>query len=241
MKRASGSGGIAGRWLLSVLIGATPSSETPIIAVFLDFSCSDVATASFLRKAVIGYCDYARLSLPNFYPAVANLPSAVAEELEFFGRARCDALWCSELDEHDADIATRLIGEQDPARFRRSCDVAAHFGLSSKRWQSGESIDIQGRILKAGDPDVRRALYEAASAMLSRFKGKDKVKAWTSQGLGAKPREAKLSSQSDGRRSAQIGGDYARHVERWGPSSWAIQPQLKKRFWPAPRSKTANF
>jgi transposase len=33
-----------------------------------------------------------------------------------------------------------------------------------------------GRISKAGDPDVRRALYEAASALLTRFKRKDKIK-----------------------------------------------------------------
>jgi len=36
----------------------------------------------------------------------------------------------------------------------------------------------QGRISKAGDPDVRRALYEAASAMLTRFKGKTALKTW---------------------------------------------------------------
>lgn len=53
----------------------------------------------------------------------------------------------------------------DPDRFRRSRNVAAYFGLTPKRWQSGSSIDVQGRISKAGDPDVRRALYEAASAI----------------------------------------------------------------------------
>ena len=37
---------------------------------------------------------------------------------------------------------------------------------------------MQGRISKAGDPDVRRALYEAASALLTRFKRKDKIKTW---------------------------------------------------------------
>lgn len=67
---------------------------------------------------------------------------------------------------------------EDPTRFRRSRDVAAYFGLTSKRWQSGSSIDIKGRISKAGDADVRRALYEAASAMLTRFKGDDQVKTW---------------------------------------------------------------
>jgi len=66
----------------------------------------------------------------------------------------------------------------DPKRFRRSRNVAAYFGLTAKRWQSGTSIDVQGRISKAGDPDVRRALYEAASAMLTRFKGRDTVKTW---------------------------------------------------------------
>jgi transposase len=37
---------------------------------------------------------------------------------------------------------------------------------------------VQGRISKAGDPDVRRALYEAASAMLTRYKGKTALKSW---------------------------------------------------------------
>lgn len=66
----------------------------------------------------------------------------------------------------------------DPTRFKRSRDVGAYFGLTSKRWQSGTSIDIKGRISKAGDPDVRRALYEAASAMLTRYKGRAALKTW---------------------------------------------------------------
>ena len=66
----------------------------------------------------------------------------------------------------------------NPARFRRSRDVGTYFGLTSKRRQSGTSIDVQGRISKAGDPDVRRALYEAASAMLTRYRGKTALKSW---------------------------------------------------------------
>jgi transposase len=73
----------------------------------------------------------------------------------------------------------------DPRRIRRSRDVAACFGLTSKRWQSGTSIDLQGRIRKAGDPEVRRALYEAASAMLTRHKGQDGA-----QELGPEDRQA---------------------------------------------------
>jgi transposase len=66
----------------------------------------------------------------------------------------------------------------DPTRFKRSRDVAAYFGLTSKRWQSGSSIDVKGRISKVGDGDVRRSLYEAATVMLKRFKGKDAIKDW---------------------------------------------------------------
>jgi transposase len=73
-------------------------------------------------------------------------------------------------------LAFTAVG--DPTRFKRSRDVAAYFGLTSKRWQSGTSIDIQGRISKAGDPDVRRSLYEAAAVLLKRFRGRDKVKTW---------------------------------------------------------------
>ena len=69
----------------------------------------------------------------------------------------------------------------NPARFRRSRDVAAYFGLTSRRWQSGTSIDVKGSISKAGDAEVRRALYEAASGLMTRFKGKDKVKSWGQQ------------------------------------------------------------
>jgi transposase len=71
-----------------------------------------------------------------------------------------------------------MTAVDDPSRFKRSRDVAGYSGLTSRRWQSGSSIDVQGRISKAGDGDVRRALYEAASPLLTRFKRRDKVKTW---------------------------------------------------------------
>ena len=109
------SGAIAGRRLLSALIAAAPSADSPT-ALFLDFNDVEVATASFLRESVIAFRDYARQSLPYIYPAVANLNAAVAEELDFFVRSRGDVLWSCELDLRGNVIAARLIGELDPAQ-----------------------------------------------------------------------------------------------------------------------------
>jgi transposase len=55
-------------------------------------------------------------------------------------------------------------GVDDPTRFRRSRDVGPHFGLTPRKYQSGE-LDVTGSITKVGDRMVRTALYEAASVM----------------------------------------------------------------------------
>ena len=109
------SGAGAGRQLLSALIASTPSADVPT-PLFLDFNGVEVATASFLRESVIAFRDYARQSLPNIYPAVANLNTAVAEELDFFVRARGDVLWSCDLDLQGKVIAARLIGDLVPAQ-----------------------------------------------------------------------------------------------------------------------------
>jgi transposase len=56
---------------------------------------------------------------------------------------------------------------EDPHRFARSEDVGAYAGLVPRRSQSGER-DVRGYISKAGDPMLRRSLYEAANIMLCR-------------------------------------------------------------------------
>ena len=65
----------------------------------------------------------------------------------------------------------------DPTRFKRSRTVAAHFGLTPRRFQSGE-MDNMGHISKIGDADVRATLYAAANAMLTRTTTWSSPKAW---------------------------------------------------------------
>ncbi len=65
----------------------------------------------------------------------------------------------------------------DPARFQKSRNVGAYFGLTPKRYQSGET-DNQGRITKWGDSLVRAYLYEAANSLLTRTKTWCALKVW---------------------------------------------------------------
>jgi transposase len=65
----------------------------------------------------------------------------------------------------------------DPSRFKKSRTVAAHFGLTPRRYQSGEH-DNPGRISKAGDRDVRSTLYAAANALLMRTMANSQIKSW---------------------------------------------------------------
>jgi transposase len=65
----------------------------------------------------------------------------------------------------------------DPERFRTAKAVGAHFGLTPKRYQSGET-DVSGGISKVGDAMVRTALYEAANAMLTRTVRISALKRW---------------------------------------------------------------
>jgi transposase len=66
----------------------------------------------------------------------------------------------------------------DPRRFKSSKRVGAHFGLTPKKYQSGQT-DYSGRISKIGDASVRTALYEAAHIMLIKpIKGCTALKSW---------------------------------------------------------------
>jgi transposase len=66
---------------------------------------------------------------------------------------------------------------EDPGRFRKSRSVGAYFGLTLKRYQSGE-VAASGRISKCGDALVRAYLFEAATALLTTCKKWSALKAW---------------------------------------------------------------
>ena len=82
---------------------------------------------------------------------------------------------------------------EDPGRFARSQDVGAFAGLVPRRHQSGER-DTKGRISKAGDPMLRRALYEAANSLLGRVKRDCALRKWGLALAAAKgPKRARVA------------------------------------------------
>ena len=65
----------------------------------------------------------------------------------------------------------------DPHRFANSRNLAASFGLTPRRFQSG-ATDRSGRISKAGDSSMRSALYQAAISLLVKSKSKCALRTW---------------------------------------------------------------
>ncbi len=64
-----------------------------------------------------------------------------------------------------------------PERFRSSRQIGPCFGLTPRRYQSGET-DRAGAISRAGDGSVRLALFEAAHVIMTRVAAWPTLKAW---------------------------------------------------------------
>ena len=65
----------------------------------------------------------------------------------------------------------------DAGRFKSSRAVGAHFGLTQRKYQLGET-DVTGRLSKCADHDVRTALYEAANVIRARVVKPSALKRW---------------------------------------------------------------
>ena len=107
--------------------------------------------------------------------------------------------------------------------------MGAHFGLTPKRYQSGET-DVTGGISKVGDAMVRTALYEAANVMLTRASRVSALKRWALE--VAKRRGMKRAKVALARKLAGVlhrmwanGTDF-----RWGEEAAASDDSRKHEF-----------
>jgi len=123
------------------------------------------------------------------------------------------------------DGPTRLA----KSRLAKSRLVGAHFGLTPKRYASGET-DHNGRVSKCGDAMMRTALFEGAQALLVCTRKWCSLKAW---GMAIAHRRGTKRAIA----VAQARGDPAPHVAGWhgiplgqrGSDRSVIEPARKAR------------
>ena len=89
----------------------------------------------------------------------------------------------------------------DPNRITKSKAAGALFGLTPRKYQSGEK-DVTSGITRAGDEMVRTALYEAANVLLARITRFSKLKRWAME--VAKRRGSKRAKVALARKIAVI-------------------------------------
>ena len=133
-----------------------------------------------VREAVAGHPTLGAILEPLLQARLALRTQVAAVDKRVRDAARDDAV-CRRL------MTTPGVGPivsltyraavDDPGRFRSSKAVGASFGLTPRRYQSGET-DRVGAISRAGDPAVRVALFEAAHVMLTRSAKWSSLKAW---------------------------------------------------------------
>lgn len=123
------TGAQPGRQMFGRLVATVAGPAEPVPG-YLDFEDITVATASFLRESVIAFRDYARSTLPNLYPVIANASASVTEELEFFLKHRKDAFWACSLSPEDVPTETCVLGQLDDAH-RSTLDLVVQLGAAT--------------------------------------------------------------------------------------------------------------
>jgi len=107
------AGALNGRKALADLLHQAQTEPRHPEPLFLDFQGVEVATASFLREAVLGFRDAVRRARSKFYSVVANANPLVTEELQALVAARGDVLLLCTLKD-DVPSRPRLVGDLDP-------------------------------------------------------------------------------------------------------------------------------
>ena len=147
-------------WSILQIEGLKPPKLTsPAFQALVEQSLDEAALASLLRPlvAVAAYLDDQVAGVDKQIAARAKANAACKRLMTVPGVGPLVAL-------------TFAAGVDDPARFGDSRTVGAHFGLTPRRFQSGE-MDWSGGISRAGDAGVRRALYQAANVLIHHSRG----------------------------------------------------------------------
>ena len=100
-----------GREILGIMLNQIDNDqkESPEL-VYVDFRCVEVATASFLREAVVEFRDVVRRRLRNHYPVIANANRSILDELNVLVEPSRNVIVSCTLDLEDRPIGYDLVG-----------------------------------------------------------------------------------------------------------------------------------
>jgi hypothetical protein len=115
-----------GRRTFARLIEATSHEPAAPEVLFLDFDKVEVASASYLREAVVAFRDAVRSRRSNFYPVVANANQQVEEELAFLVTPTGNALMSCRLGNEGTVTGAVLIGDLDPKQRLTFTIISEH-------------------------------------------------------------------------------------------------------------------
>ena len=136
-----------------------------------------------IREAITGDALLAALIEPTLRALEASMEQLAAYDRAVMKHARGDEtvrLLMTAPGVGPVVALAYITGVEDPARFSSSASVGAYFGMTPRRYQSGE-IDYDGGISKSGDTMLRTMLYEAAQILLVRTVKWSWLKAWAMQ------------------------------------------------------------
>ncbi len=108
------AGAVRGRNILARLMECTDRNPEKPELVFLDFSCVDVATASFLRESALAFRNEVRRRRSNLYPVIANANEQVSDDLWVLLAPLGDVMMLCTLDDEARVSEPRIIGDLDP-------------------------------------------------------------------------------------------------------------------------------
>ncbi|CEO91274.1 transposon-related protein (plasmid) [Sinorhizobium fredii HH103] len=152
--------------------------------------------AGRIRELIAGYSTLEAIAtaLPKVRDALVHEFAGFERKLRAIARQDDNARRLMTTPGVGVLVALTFVAAVDaPERFRSSRAVGPHFGLTPKKYQSGET-DHSGRISKIGDGSLRTGLYEAANVILTRpVKGSD-LKGWAlAVARRAGPRKARVA------------------------------------------------
>lgn len=108
------AGANAGAKALAKLVTLIPPSGEVAAPLMLDFTGVQLATASYLREAILPFKAFARTARTSWYPVIANASAETLEELEIVCSARADPILTCSMCGSGSVENVRLCGSLDP-------------------------------------------------------------------------------------------------------------------------------